>query len=76
MNQDSIVENKRLGHVLQIVQEMQKKRDSRRGLGRSAHTNIGAPAVQPTRLPGTKSPRSLNMNDLVEAIGRIPVAHP
>ena len=70
--QAAIVENKRLGHVLKIVQEVQKKRDSRRGLSTPARTNIGAAPVRLKRIPGTKSARNLNMDDLVEAIGKTP----
>jgi len=73
VDQTAIVENKRLGHVLQIIQEVQKKRDSRRGLSRPAHTNTGAPPMQRKRNPGTKSSLGLNMADLVEAIGKIPL---
>lgn len=68
VNQGAIVENKRLGHVLQIVQELQKKRDNRKGLGRPAHTNTGAAPVQTKPRAGTKSASSLNLVDLVEAI--------
>jgi hypothetical protein len=68
VNQGAIVENKRLGHVLQIVQELQKKRDNRKGLGRPAHTNTGAAPVQNKPRAGTKSASSLNLVDLVEAI--------
>ena len=68
VNQGAIVENKRLSHVLQIVQELQKKRDSRKGLGRPAHTNTGVAPVQTKRKAGTKSASSLNLVDLVEAI--------
>jgi len=68
VNQGAIVENKRLGHVLQIVQELQKKRDSRKGLGRPAHTNTGAAPVQTKRRAGTKSASSLNSVDLATAI--------
>jgi transposase len=73
VNQAAIVENKRLGHVLQIVQEVQKKRDSRRGLSGPVHTNTGASPAQRKRISGTKSAKSLNMTDLVEAIGKIPL---
>jgi hypothetical protein len=73
VNQGAIVENKRLGHVLQIVQELQKKRDDRKGLNRPAHTNKGAEPVQMKRKPGTKPPSRLNLSDLVDAMSSIPV---
>ncbi len=70
VNQAAIVENKRLGHVLQIAQEVQKKRDSRRRLHAPARTNTGAAPMKPKRIPGTKSARNLDMGDLVEVIGK------
>jgi hypothetical protein len=42
-------------------------------LSRAAHTNTGASPVQRKRYPGTKSAKNLNMTDLVEAIGKIPL---
>lgn len=68
VDQAAIVDNKRLGHVLRIAQELQKKRDDRRGLGRPAHTNTGAAPVQKKRAPGTKPASSLNLIDLAQAI--------
>lgn len=73
VNQGAIVENKRLGHVLQIVQELQKKRDSRKGLGRHARTHTGAEPVQLQRIPGTKSTRKLTTTDLLEAMNAVPL---
>lgn len=72
-SQAAIVDNKRLGHVLEIVQEVQKKRDSRRRLSAPARTNSGAPPMEPKRIPGTKSARKLDMNDLLDAIRRTPM---
>lgn len=68
VSQAAIVDNKRLGHILEIVQEVQKKRDSRRRLSAPARTNSGAPPMQPKRTPGTKSARNLDMGDLLDAI--------
>jgi uncharacterized protein (UPF0261 family) len=42
-------------------------------LFRAAHANTGASPVQRKRYPGTKSAKNLNMTDLVEAIGKIPL---
>jgi hypothetical protein len=75
-NQASIVENKRLGHVLEIVQEMQKIRDSRRRLNKPARTNLGLPPAQMQRTPGTKSVRQLDMEDLHAAIAKTPLRRP
>ena len=72
VNQAAIVENKRLGHVLQVSQEVQKKRDSRRGLSTPARTHTGAAPTNPKRIPGTKSARNLDMSDLMDAIGKTP----
>lgn len=72
MNHAAIVENKRLGHVLQVAQEVQKKRDSRRGLSAPARTNTGAAPVKLKRIPGTKSAPNLDMDDIAEAIGKTP----
>lgn len=68
VNQAAIIENKRLGHVLRIAQEVQKKRDTRRGLNAPARTNTGGPPIRVKRIPGTKSARNLDMADLVQAI--------
>lgn len=73
VDQASIVENKRLGHVLQIVQELQTKRDSRRGLGRPARTHTGAAPVKMKRATGTKSARLLSTTDLTEAMRAFPL---
>ncbi len=73
VNQGAIIENKRLGHVLRVVQELQKKRDTRKGLGRPAHTNTGAPPTKPIRAPGTVSMRGLSLKDLAEAISTVPM---
>jgi transposase len=72
-SQAAIVDNKRLGHILEIVQEVQKNRDSRRRLSAPARTNSGASPMQPKRIPGTKSARKLDMNDLQNAIRNTPM---
>lgn len=68
INQGEVVENKRLGHVLQVAQLMQEQRDSRRGLGTAARTNQGKPKPPKKAAPGTKSPLMLNTEDLSSAI--------
>lgn len=72
VNQAAIVENKRLGHVLQIAQLVQKKRDNRRGLSAPARTHTGTPSTKVKRIPGTKSARNLDMADLAQAIEKVP----
>ena len=47
VDQGAIVDNKRLGHVLQVAQLVQEQRDSRRGRSAPARTNQGR---APTKL--------------------------
>lgn len=68
VNQGAIVENKRLGHALQVAQLMQAQRDNRRGLNAPARTNSGKAPIETKRLPGTKSQRQLSEFDLASAI--------
>lgn len=68
VDQGAIVENKRLGHVLQIAQLMQDQRDSRRGRSAPARTNQGLPPVKTKAAPGTKVQRKLTLVDLEDAI--------
>jgi hypothetical protein len=46
IDQDAIVENKRLGDVLQIAQLVQEQRDSRRSRSASSRANQGQGAIQ------------------------------
>jgi len=68
VDQGAIVENKRLGHVLQIAQLLQEQRDSRRGRSAPARTNQGEPPVELKAKPGTKAQRKLTLVDLEDAI--------
>ena len=70
INQGAIVENKRLGHVLQVAKIVQEQRDNRRGLHSPARTNRGLSPVKLKPLPGTKRSRQLNADDLAAAIKR------
>ena len=45
IDRGAVVENKRLGHVLQVAQHLQEQRDSRRGLKAPARTNQGKPSA-------------------------------
>lgn len=71
INQGAVVENKRLGHVLQVAQLMQEQRDSRRGLGTAARTNQGKAKPAKKAAPGTKSSLMLNTEDLSSAIEKV-----
>lgn len=68
VDQGAIVENKQLGHVLQIARLMQDQRDSRRGRSAPARTNQGRPPVETKAAPGTKAQRKLTLVDLEDAI--------
>lgn len=68
LDQGQIVENKRLGQVLQVVQKVQAQRDNRvRSAPSTAHRRDGKLA-RVTKTPGTKRQRELNLNDLAAAI--------
>ncbi|SCU73642.1 transposase [Cupriavidus necator] len=68
VDQGAIVDNKRLGHVLQLAQYVQEKRDDTRSL--SVPGTEGAPRKR-GRPPGKKSQRSLGQNDMLEALQRL-----
>ncbi|WP_316157413.1 ISNCY family transposase [Cupriavidus sp. BIC8F] len=68
VDQGAIVDNKRLGHVLQLAQYVQEKRDNTRSL--SVPGTEGAPRKR-GRSPGKKSQRSLGQNDMLEALQRL-----
>ena len=70
VDQGEIVENKRLGHVLQIAQLVQDKRDNRRRSVPS-RTNQGYPVVKIKPAAGTKSQRQLDANDIAIAIDHV-----
>ena len=70
VDQGTIVDNKRLGHVLQIVQMVQSKRDNRAaGAPSTAHRADGQ-IVARDKLVGSKRQRELAPDDLQEAIMR------
>ncbi len=70
VDQGAIVENKRLGHVLQIAKLVQDQRDSRRGRSAPARTNRGEAPVKLKAAPGTKVQRRIDATDLEAAITR------
>ncbi|BEU74500.1 hypothetical protein MAFF211271_40550 (plasmid) [Ralstonia syzygii subsp. indonesiensis] len=68
VDQGAIVDNKRLGHVLQLAQYVQEKRDNRRS--QSVPTTDGTPRKR-GRPPGKKSQQALDQNDMLEALQRL-----
>ena len=68
LEQGQIVENKRLGHVLQVVQKVQVQRDNRVHSAPSTAHRHGGRLSRVAKTPGTKTQRELNLNDLAEAI--------
>jgi hypothetical protein len=70
VDQGAIVENKRLGHVLQIVQMVQSKRDNRAADGPSTAHRADGHIVPRNKLVGSKRQRELAPEDLQEAISR------
>lgn len=73
IDQGSIVDNKRLGHALQLAKLVQEKRDNRRS---QSVPSTDGPSHKRGRPPGKKAPRALNQQDILEAIVRNPVASP
>jgi hypothetical protein len=68
VDQGAIVDNKRLGHVLQIVQTVQSKRDNRAvHVPSTAHRADGT-IVPRHRIAGTKRQRQFRSDDLMKAI--------
>ncbi|HUX83280.1 MAG TPA: ISNCY family transposase [Halothiobacillus sp.] len=61
----AIVDNKRLGHVLQMAQIVQEKRDNRRSQSVPAGDGISRKRGRP---PGKKAPRALDQNDIHDAV--------
>jgi len=78
IDQGAIVENKRLGRVLEVAQHVQAKRDNRRGLDVPSRTLIGQNPRHPElQVPGTKPQRQLSKEDLRRAIDElVPPPHP
>jgi hypothetical protein len=68
IDQGQIVDNKRLGHVLQIAQIVQAKRDSRVVSAPSTAHRADGKLVPRHKIAGTKRQRQLNPTDLAEAV--------
>ncbi len=68
IDQSSIVENKRLSHVLRVAQTVQAKRDNSRGTHAPSRTHAGQPVKSKVKDKGLKKQRELNAEDLNYAI--------
>ncbi len=68
IDQGAIVDNKRLGHVLQISQDVQAKRDSRAVNAPSTAHRADGQIVPRHKLAGTKTQRELAPEDIEIAI--------
>lgn len=68
VDQGAIVENKRLGHVLQVAQLVQEERDNRRSVSGPSRAHGGQGPIQLKAVPGKKTQRQLDRADLERAI--------
>jgi hypothetical protein len=64
MDQGAVVDNKRLGHVLEVAQQVQLERDNRRISGSPSRTNQGEPVRPKMRANYTRKQRELTQADL------------
>ena len=70
VDQGAIVENKRLGHALQVANLVQQQRDNRRSHSAPARTNSGGPVRKAKADPQHKTQRQLSAADIEAAIRR------
>ncbi|CAG4929027.1 ISNCY family transposase [Paraburkholderia saeva] len=70
IDQAAVVDNKRLGHTLQMAQVIQAQRDDRRASGSPSRTNQGEAPRPKERKVGTRKQRELTREELNEAILR------
>jgi iron only hydrogenase large subunit-like protein len=68
IDQGAIVENKRLGHALQISNVVQAQRDNRCVSVPSTAHRVNGKKVPRKKLAGTKTQRELNVQDLHKAL--------
>lgn len=68
VDQGAIVENKRLGHMLRVAQEIQSVRDNRRSLSCPSLVHAGSEPRRRGRPPGKKSQRSIDSADVQRAL--------
>lgn len=71
VNQGVVVENKRLGHVLQVAQLVQAQRDNRRSRSMPSRSHSGQGPIKVKAKPGTKAQRQLDEADLAKAIVQV-----
>lgn len=67
----AVVENKRLGHALQVAQLIQDQRDDRRLSHGPSRTVSGEPVRQTRQTPGTKRQRQFTADDIRAAIEQV-----
>ncbi|MFC0696083.1 ISNCY family transposase [Paraburkholderia humisilvae] len=70
IDQAAVVDNKRLGHTLQLAQVIQAQRDDRRASRSPSRTNQGAAPRPKERKVGTRKQRELTLEDLNAAVLR------
>lgn len=68
VDQGTIVENKRLGHVLQVAQLVQEQRDNRRSSSAPSRANQGHGAIRLKPAPGSKGQRQIDQADIERAV--------
>lgn len=71
VDQGAIVENKRLGHVLQVAQLVQAQRDNRRSRSMPSRSHSGQGPIELKAKSGTKTQRQLDETDLAKAITKV-----
>lgn len=68
LDQGAIVDNKRLGRALEMIKLVQDKRDNTRS---QALPSLDGQTSRRKKQPGKKSQRSLNQNDMLEALQQL-----
>jgi hypothetical protein len=68
IDQGAVVENKRLGHALQVAQVLQAERDDRCASGMPSRTNQGMAPRPKERKVGTRTQRELTLEQLNAAV--------
>jgi hypothetical protein len=84
IDQGAVLDNKRLGHALQVAQVLQAERDNRRASGSPSRTSQGLAPRPKQRKLGTWTPRELTLEqvnaavpetarDRAAAVGKLPI---
>jgi hypothetical protein len=68
IDQGAVLDNKRLGHALQVAQVLQAERDNRRASGSPSRTNQGLAPRPKERKLGTWTPRELTLERVNAAV--------